>query len=285
MKEIKKSMSNPQISIIIPCYNQGLYLKDTIESVFACDNSLYELIIVNDGSTDEFTISYLQELKHQGINVIFQENKGLAGARNRGIIEAKGQYILPLDSDNKIRPQFLVDGLQIMQQHPEVAVVYGKAEYFGSKTGIWDPGPFNLQKLLISNYIDACTIIRKSVLDKFGYYDTQMKYMGWEDWELWLRLSSKAQEFFYLDKVVFDYRVLPDSMSKVLYKDYSKPNTLENYVNEKYLNFIGHKHIYDFIIKRFKASPLKFIFKLILKSYFPSYYDRLLLKNKIRNGL
>lgn len=278
-------MSYPQVSIIIPCYNQGVYLKDTLKSVFACDNTLYEVIIVNDGSTDAFTNQYLKELQQQGIKVIFQENKGLAGARNRAIEEAKGQYILPLDSDNKIRPEFLHDGIQIMQHKPEVSVVYGKAEYFGSKTGIWDPGPFNLQKLLISNYIDACTLIRKSVLDKYGYYDTQMEFMGWEDWELWLRLSSNGQRFYYLDKVLFDYRVLPDSMSKVLYNDYRKPNTLENYVNNKFPEFIGHKHISEFVVSRFKASPFKFISKLILKSYFPSYYDRLLLKNKIRNGL
>jgi len=278
-------MTKVRISIIIPCYNQGHFLRETLESVALCDKTLYELIIVNDGSTDEATNEFLRSLQKEGFNVIFQENKGLAGARNAGINQANGEFILPLDSDNKIRPIFLTEGIKLMDSNPDIAVVYGNAQYFGEKTGVWEPGNFNLQKLMISNYIDACALIRKSVLDKVGFYDTNMQYMGWEDWEMWLRLSSKGYKLQYLPLILFDYRVVVNSMSKQVYNTYKKPNTLENYVNLKYPYFMGHDHIYEFVTNRFKAAPIKFIIKLFLKTYFPAYYKKLLAQNKIRNGI
>ncbi|HEY8916042.1 MAG TPA: glycosyltransferase family 2 protein, partial [Chitinophaga sp.] len=91
-------MGNPIVSIIIPCYNQGHFLQDALKSLAACDADLYELIIVNDGSTDAATNTYLRELSNQGYHVIFQENQGLGAARNTGIRAAKGRYLLPLDA-------------------------------------------------------------------------------------------------------------------------------------------------------------------------------------------
>jgi glycosyltransferase involved in cell wall biosynthesis len=186
----------PRVSIIIPCYNQGAFLKETLNSVLACDATIYELIIVNDGSTDSQTNEYLSKLKTEGYQVIFQENKGLAGARNAGLEIAKGEFILPLDSDNKIRSQYLTEAILAMDADPGVAVVYANAQYFGDRTGVWEPGKFNMQRLMLSNYIDACALIRKSVLDKLGFYDTKMKYMGWEDWDMWLRIAFAGHKFF-----------------------------------------------------------------------------------------
>lgn len=278
-------MANPIFSIIIPCYNQGAYLKDALDSLENCDGFLFEVIIVNDGSTDAYTNNYISSLKGGRYTIIEQANAGLAAARNAGIQRSSGEFILPLDADNKIRPIFLTESLKELRASPQVAVFYGNAAYFGERSGEWVPGEFNLQKLLISNYIDACAVIRKSVLDQVGFYDTQMKYMGWEDWEMWLRISSNGFKFHYCNQVVFDYRVVNNSMSKQVYNVYEKPNFLEDYVNKKYPAFLGHHHLYDFVERRFKASPVLFIIKLILRSYFPKYYKSLLKRNKIRNGI
>lgn len=278
-------MISPQISIIIPCYNQGVFLAEALESLQACDTSLFEVIIVNDGSTDAYTNSFIHSLKGRGPIVIEQENQGLAAARNAAIKKSSGAFILPLDSDNLIRPEYLTGSLKIFKEDSEVSVVYANAAYFGDRKGVWKPGDFNLQKLLISNYIDACAVVKKSVLTDVGFYDMEMKYMGWEDWEMWLRISSKGYKFKYADFIGFDYRVLSNSMSKQLYNKYEKPNFLENYINQKYPHFMGHDHIYDHIVKRFRASPVKFVVKLFLRTYFPHYYKKLLQKNKIRNGI
>jgi glycosyltransferase involved in cell wall biosynthesis len=274
-----------RVSIIIPCYNQGRFIADALKSIAACDPAKIEVIVINDGSTELQTNEILQALSIGGTKVIFQHNKGLAAARNAGIKIAKGEFILPLDADNMIRPQYIEQGLALMDQHPDVAVVYGNANYFGIKTGLWRPGSFNLQRLMISNYIDACALIRKSVLDDVGYYDEQMKFMGWEDWDRWLAIAFHGFRFHYLDETVFDYRVEERSMITSLYNKYEKPNYLENYVHSKYPEHMGHKWILHYFLVRFKKNPLTFVAKLIILAYFPSYHRKLLLQNKIRNGL
>jgi glycosyltransferase involved in cell wall biosynthesis len=274
----------PLISVIIPCYNQGHFLQDALDSLEKCDPVLFEIIIINDGSTDIFTNQYCEQLQFKGLNIIFQENGGLSAARNTGIAQAKGKYILPLDADNKIRPEYLTEGIKVLETHPDVAVVYGNASFFGEKDGPWKQEPFNLQRLMLFNIIDACAMIRKSALQKVNGYDTKMKW-GWEDWDLWLRIAFAGYSFHYIDKELFDYRVISNSMSKTLYFNYEKPNLIENYLHQKYPQQMGHHWIMELYVRRFKKNPVLFVIKLILKSYFPAWYNRLLVKHKIRNGL
>jgi glycosyltransferase involved in cell wall biosynthesis len=274
-----------RVSVIIPCFNQGGFVREALESIEVLDNNAVEIIIVNDGSTDPETNKILDLLAKEGYHVIFQNNKGLAGARNAGILEAVGDYILPLDADNQLLPGFLTRGITLFDNHPEVAVIYGNAEFFGDKSGEWKPGSFNLQKLMLSNYIDACAMIRRSVFDSVGLYDEQMKFMGWEDWDRWLAISFAGHCFYYLDEKVFRYRVGNESMIRKLYNKYEKPNYLENYVHKKYVSHMGHHWILNNTIIRFKKNPILFLTKLIITAYFPGYHRKLLIKNKIRNGL
>lgn len=274
----------PRVSVIIPCYNQGHYLAEALESVKKADVSLLEVIIVNDGSTDAFTNEYCKQLQSEGYQVVFQENRGLSGARNTAIRLAKGDYILALDADNKIRPEYITKSIAVMDGNPAVAVVYGNAQFFGDRNDVSAPGPFNLQRMMISNVIDACSVIRRSVLQQTGLYDESMR-SGWEDWELYLRIAFAGYEFHYIDEVLFDYRVQSSSMSKTLYRNYEKPNAIENYVHKKHAARMGHQWIVQHYVKRFKKNPLLFAGKLFLRAYFPRYYQKLLEKNKIRNGL
>jgi glycosyltransferase involved in cell wall biosynthesis len=275
--------TNPRVSIIIPCYNQGQFLKEALLSVQQCDQSLIETIIVNDGSTESFTNSYIASLSEK-YHIISQENKGLSAARNAGIAAAKGEYILLLDADNKIRPPYITTGIEVLERSADTAVVYGDAEFFGDKQERVRVGEFNMQRLMIVNYIDACAVVRKSVFEKVGMYDVNMKW-GWEDWDLWLRIAFAGYKFHYIDDIVFDYRVRSASMSKELYKNYEKPNSIEKYIHEKYPERMGHEWMVDHYIKRFRKKPFLFLCKLFLKAYFPKYYNKLLAKNKIRNGL
>jgi glycosyltransferase involved in cell wall biosynthesis len=275
----------PKISIIIPCYNQGLFLKEALESVLQCDKALYELIIVNDGSTDDYTNRYTKELANQGYHVVFQDNKGLAGARNAGINQARGEYILPLDADNKVRKEYLTRAIEVFESNSDIAVVYGNALYFGERAGIWKVGEFNLQRLMLYNYIDACAVIRKSVLEKTGLYDTEMEKQCLEDWDLWLRIGFAGYDFRYIDEILFDYRIVHNSMSKVFTRTYANPNLIEKYIHSKYPKRMGHEWIVKHYVGRFKKNPFLFTGKLILRTYFHGYYKRLLNKNKIRSGL
>jgi glycosyltransferase involved in cell wall biosynthesis len=275
----------PRISIVIPCYNQGHYLKETLASLTACDKDLIEIIIVNDGSTDKATNDYIDELKHlPQYKVIIQKNGGLSAARNSGIELSSCDYILPLDSDNKIRQPYIPRAIEILDNSKTVAVVYGDAEYFDEKTGKWEVGTFNMQRLMLHNYIDACAVIRKSALREVGLYDVSMR-LGWEDWDLWLRIAFAGYSFSYIPEVFFDYRVTQNSMSKSLYRNYAVPNSIENYVYEKYKDRMGPDWVVKYYVNRFRKNPVLFLVKLFIKSYLPKYYNKLLAKNKIRNGL
>jgi glycosyltransferase involved in cell wall biosynthesis len=185
---------------------------DAISSVEECQEKVYEIIIVNDGSTDPYTCEVMEQLKKKGYFVVEQENLGLSAARNTGIKLAKGQYILPLDSDNKIRPNYIFKGIEILDKLPEVGVVYGDAEYFGDKSGLWKVPEFDLRLLLLGNYIDACAVFRKSVWEDCGYYDTEMPIQGYEDWNFWLSIAEKGWKFYHIPEVLFDYRVRSGSM-------------------------------------------------------------------------
>ncbi len=102
-------MSKPKISIIIPCYNMGDFIDEAIQSVLQYPKvELYEIVVINDGSDDPHTISKLKQLESEGIKIIHQENKGLGNARNTGIQVAQGDYILLLDADNKILPEYII---------------------------------------------------------------------------------------------------------------------------------------------------------------------------------
>jgi glycosyltransferase involved in cell wall biosynthesis len=100
----------PKVSVIIPCFNQGEYVDQAVDSVLKQSFQDFEIVIVNDGSTDPFTISHLQNYSRQKTTVVHTDNQGLAAARNNGIRQAKSEYILPLDADDKIGATFLEKG-------------------------------------------------------------------------------------------------------------------------------------------------------------------------------
>jgi glycosyltransferase involved in cell wall biosynthesis len=201
-----------KVTVVIPCFNHGEFLPEAVESVTALQRDDVELIVVDDGSTDERTRKEMDALSAQRIKVIRQENKGLAGARNAGIAIASGEYILPLDADDRLRPGWIDQGIRILDSEPKIGVVYGDAECFGTRTGLWNVGPFDTDKLLKWNYIHASALYRRSVWEQNGGYDGTMPVQGLEDWDFWLGALEDGWEFAYVPQVFFDYRQAEQSM-------------------------------------------------------------------------
>ena len=202
-----------KISIVIPCYNHGAMLLETLASIEQVRiDSLAEVIIVNDGSTDPETRRIFAELDRQKYNIIDQENRGLGGARNAGVAMARGEFILPVDSDNRIRRAYLDQGLAILMKDAEVGVVYGDRELFGERTGRSRVADFDWKSMVIDNQIDACALYRKSVWESVGGYDEKMPRMGFEDWDFWMRVALRGWKFFHLNEIAYDYRVRTGSM-------------------------------------------------------------------------
>lgn len=207
------AMSKIAVSVIIPCYNQGEFVLEAIASVESCQENLYEILIVNDGSTSPVTQKVLSYLKEKGYQVIDQSNQGLAAARNTGIKKARGRYILPLDADNKIKPAYITEAVAILDEHPEVGVVYGNVELFGEKTGIVEVPEFDINRLVAGNYIDACAVFRRTVWQDCGGYDSNIpQKLGYEDWDFWLGVAEKGWQFYHVYEVMYEYRFRVNSM-------------------------------------------------------------------------
>lgn len=230
------------LSVIIPCFNGGPYLMEAIESVQNNVGDIkHEIIVVNDGSTDCETIRLLTELNIPNIIILHQENRGPAAARNTGIKKSKGEYILFLDSDNKVRENYFTKGLSILKNNKEIGIVYGNPYFFGEDSNPrFKPEKFDKIKLLKKNFIDMCALIKKSVWIEEGELDEERSIIGYEDWEYWIRLSNTKWKFYFLDEICYDYRIRRNSLVKafnegevkkmreyILLKHFQK--TLDNY--------------------------------------------------------
>jgi glycosyltransferase involved in cell wall biosynthesis len=204
--------SSPKISVIIPCFNHGEFLPEAVESVERIKRDDVQIVVVDDGSTDERTARETSNLAERGVKVIRQENMGLAAARNVAILASQGEYILPLDADDRVRSAWIQRGIQILDSDRRVGVVYGDAECFGVRSGLWRTGPFDTNRLLLSNYIHNTALFRRSVWEQNGGYDGTMPLQGYEDWDFWLGALEHSWQLEYLPEIFFDYRQTNKSM-------------------------------------------------------------------------
>lgn len=201
------------ISIIIPCFNtRPEYLREAIDSVKQCNlKCSYNIIIVNDGSTKSETIQFLDTLNDAIIEVIPQTNKGLAGAKNTGVKNTASEYIFFLDSDDRVKPGYLSEGLKILEANAKVGVVYANAEPFGDDSRQnFIAKPFDAIELLIQNFIPSCVVMRRKAWEEVGGFDENLR--RFEDWECWINIYKAGWKFEFLDKPMFDYRIQQNSL-------------------------------------------------------------------------
>lgn len=201
----------PLVSIIIPCFNHGAFVSECVDSVLNQTYQNIEIIIVNDGSTDEHTINVLNRIQHPLIHIVHQENTGPGIARNNGIKTAKGKYFVPLDCDDLIEKNTINDCVKILEEKPGVGVVYGNCRYYNDENKILKQEPFNLIRILNYNTIALCSVIRTEAFLSTGGFDEFLSRKGLEDWDLWLMMFERDWGFEYINKVHFNIRVLKTS--------------------------------------------------------------------------
>jgi glycosyltransferase involved in cell wall biosynthesis len=238
--------SNPLVSIVIPCYNHEQFIEETIRSVSQSTYSPLEIIVVNDGSTDgsEDVIKTLQK-HYLNLKYFSQENEGPAAARNNGIRKSKGKYILPLDADDLISPDYIANGVKILSENNEVKLVYCEAEFFGERSGKWKLPPYSPKLLARENMIFCSAIYRKEDWERVGGYTEEMTW-GWEDWEYWIALLKEGGEVVKLPFTGFYYRVRKGSRRKSTNRE----------AKQKTINLINAKHLdYE---KKYLLGPLRF---------------------------
>jgi glycosyltransferase involved in cell wall biosynthesis len=204
-----------KVSIVIPCYNHAQYLPQSIESALAQDYDNFEVIVVNDGSTDNslaVATSYGERIK-----VVSQANQGLSPARNAGISAATAEFILPLDADDWVEPAYLKKTVPLMQER--VGVVGTHTACFGLGDHVWRTFSPTMEQLKNDNSIPVCSLIRRSVLQEVGGYNPALsgydkEHIGYEDWNLWIDIMKRGWKVVIISEALFHYREKQGSMSR-----------------------------------------------------------------------
>ena len=244
-------MSDSLVSIIVPCYNQGKYLHECIESILASTYKNIEIIVVNDGSTDSQTLDVLANLKYEKTIVVNQENKGLPSARNAGISYAKGKYILPVDADDMIMPAFIEKAVNVLDENKCIGIVGGLTEFFGEKSGLFDLPKFDKRRFMLSNCLVCSHMFRKEDWKRVGGYNSNMN-LGLEDWDFWLSLLEINRDVYQFDEVFFRYRKHGTTMIEGMTGEHRKKMLLRAIDNHPHL-YRGHEN-YRYYIETGKHS-------------------------------
>lgn len=200
------------ISVIIPCYNQGQYLNQAIESVIQQTYNSWECIIVNDGSpdnTEEIALKLCS--KDHRIKYLVKLNGGLSSARNYGISNSSGEYVIVLDADDKLAPSYIEKCLKEFLSSPKTKIVYSEAYKFDGVQEKWNLEEYSFNRLLITNMIYCSAMFKRCDWQKAGGYNESLK-RGSEDWEFWLRMLDENSIVKRIPEILFFYRVKPTSM-------------------------------------------------------------------------
>ncbi|EMJ56433.1 glycosyltransferase-like protein, family 2 [Leptospira interrogans serovar Valbuzzi str. Duyster] len=252
--------NTPIVSVIIPCYNYGKYIEQAIQSILKQSYKNWEIIVVDDGSDDEYTIEKLEDLKKE-YAVIKIDRSGPAVARNVGIEAAKGKFILPLDSDDTIHSDYLLEAIAAYEKKPSLGIVYCEAEFFGSMKGRWNLPKYSFPEILLDNCIFVSAVFRKSDWKEVGGFNGNMKN-EWEDYDFWLSLIEKGRDVYKIPRVMFYYRRGHVSRSS---------RSIETYLPLYLQLFKNHKRLYteniELLFKRhLKARELEEQFSILTKN-------------------
>lgn len=218
-----------KVSIIIPCYNQANFLPDAIKSALNQTHKNKEIVVVNDGSQDNVlgVVQYFKQRKSKDDTQIIyleQENRGLSSARNTGIKFATGEWIVCLDSDDKLAPNYIEKTIGLSD-----IVGTGTVE-FGNRSRIWK-APFHYieyNHLLIKNRLNYAAIFKKQVWQKVGGYDEQMN-IGFEDYRFWLDAAKAGFKIRLTNDFLFYYRKHDKSMFAEALK---RKEEIRNYIRQ-----------------------------------------------------
>ena len=224
-----------KVSVIIPCFNHGEYIDEAVDSILNQTYQDFEIIIIDDGSTDSLTIEKLKSYNKQKTKVIRTKNNGLPAARNKGIQLGTGKYILTLDADDKFHPSFLEMAVPILNKNKKIGVVTCFCQTFGLYKQIWHTKGGDIKDFLVNNNCLSGALFRKTCWNTVGGYDEKMKE-GYEDWNFWIGITEKGWNVHVIKYPLFFYRISKSSM-------YS--NTMEKHPELVKQVVINNKNLYQ----------------------------------------
>lgn len=237
----RQSVETPKVSVIIPAFDIAPFVRETLDSVFAQTYNNFEVILVNDGSSD--TAELLTALAPYFERIIYaeQENMGASRARNTAICLSKGEYLAFLDGDDIWLPDFLLAQVEFLEKN-NLDMVYCDAELFGEPLYEGERytrtspsrGAVSTESLISAecNVITSGTMLKKHWLERVNLFDTELERM--QDFDLWYRLAKNGASIGYQTEVLVKYRVRANSLSGT--------NVERSYRNIRALNVISEKY-------------------------------------------
>lgn len=236
-------MERPLVTVIMPVYNRADLVGKSLDSVLKQSYQNWECIVVDDGSTDNSKqiIQNYRE-KDDRIKYYYNENSGAAAARNYGIQQSNGIYILPLDSDDLITETYIEKAVVCFNENPEIKIVYGKAVLIGEKKEEWNLPPYSYELFLMYNMLFNSSMYKRSDFDRVGGYTEGNRL---EDWDLWIKILKSNGKVFQLPEIVYFYRThQSDSITTLLDEDNKlyKESMNQLYKNhfDEYLRVFGN---------------------------------------------
>lgn len=235
---------NPLVSVVIPCYNDANYIEKAISSVLSQTYKNIEIIVVDDGS-DELTKSVLERIKDKFSLLIKQNNQGVVKARNEGIQKAKGDYIVNLDADDFLEPDFVLKAVRYLEQNISCGVVSSNYSVF-NKSGFdrkvyLDENKITLKDFLLENRISSNALFRKKCWEEIKGYD-ELFVDGYEDWDFWINIVSNGWKIKIINEFLLNIFIKDRSRNRLAMK-------LDEVLREKIV--LKYSHLYKEIFEEF----------------------------------
>ncbi len=205
--------SPPTVTVVIPCYNLGAYVSEAVQSVLDQTYSDFEILLIDDGSTDPVTRHLFASYRRPRTRILRTENQGLARTRNLGIREAAGRYVSFLDADDLLEPAFLERTVPLLEADPSLAFASCWLVGFGESQFLWKPATCDFPHLLAEDTVCAAALTRKGALVAVGGFDAGMPVPGYEDWDLAISLVERGLRGRIVPEVLFRYRIRPESIT------------------------------------------------------------------------
>lgn len=284
-------MSEPIISVVIPTYNSSRFITKALDCLKTQTFRDFEVVIVNDGSNDDTSIiisDYIVSHPDLEIRLFNQENKGIAGARNRGILEAKGHCIAFLDHDDIWYADKLSKCLEILKKYPEIDLVCHDElmrDSSGRIVRYFRYGPYDLgifRRLLFKeNYLStSAAVVRKEALFRVGLFREYPEFSTVEDYDLWIRLS-RNHKFYFIPDVLGEFGLYNTNASLDIEKHFNNlavmlKKNFQEYSDKRftdsYLINLRLVRIYSIITRHFFSKvklkeATKYFFKMLLQIF------------------
>jgi len=229
--------SRSNVTVIIPCFNDGKYIIEALQSLYVQTLLPESIIIVDDGSDAE-TKKVLKNIKYSSVAIIYQENKGVSNARNTAIELAQTDYILNLDADDYFEPSFIEKAVNVLNNNNQVVAVSSYCRAFNNDKTIEIIKPLGgkVKDFIVINNGRANSMFLKKSWEAVGGFDEKMND-GYEDWEFWIAILEHVGTMYIIKEVLSHYRIKNTSRDQKALKNH-------DFELRKYI-YLKHKVIYE----------------------------------------